>query len=396
MKADLICPKTVRGFYKAISYLIILWCLMVAGNVHATDKEDTICVYFKVNSFAIDALFDENKAQLIRLDSLLNNVGIDSIRIISSVSPDGKLSFNEQLAKKRRDILLDYIKARLTIASKAEVTSSLHHITWDNVLRRVKQDSLFPQRLAVIKILEDSNTDTFQKQQRLKRLSKGLPYRDMADRWLPLERFTQCVISLRKNELPVIDTVEQEKDVCLPLQTISPAILTKEKISRWRITTNLIYWAALAHNGGMEYVLSDQQTLSLNGGCAWWSKLSNQRVYRWLAGELAFHHYFQRNYCHSGFFVGTYVQTGEFELMFGSKNRKGEFTAAGISSGYRWILGNRLSLHAELGVGYMYIDYRYAIDITGTLVSQGHNYTHYVGPTRLSLSLVYNFKNKNR
>lgn len=402
MKADLTCPKTVRGFYKVTPYLIILWCLLAVGQVRAADK-DTVTVYFKVNSYVIDASFDENRAQLIRLDSLLNDVEIDSIRIVSSVSPDGKLSFNEQLARQRRDILLDYIKSRLAAGSKTEITSSLHHITWDNVLQRVKQDSLFPRRLAVIKILEDSTTNTFQKQQHLKRVGEGAPYREMADRWLPQERFARCLIHLQKENPHAVVTAEQAENVCPPLPSVlldtatsETPVFEKEKPNRWRVTINLVYWAALAHNGGVEYALSDRQTLSLNGACAWWSKLSNQRVYRWMVGELAYHRCFRRDFNHNGFFAGVYVQTGEFELMFGSKNRKGEFTAAGICGGYRWNLGDRLSLHAELGVGYMYIDYRYAFDINGVLIRQGHNYAHYGGPTRLSLSLVYNFKSKKR
>lgn len=402
MKADLTCPKTVRVFCKVTPYLIMLWCLMVTRNVRAADK-DTVTVYFKVNSYAIDASFDANRAQLIRLDSLLVNAAIDSIRIISSVSPDGKLHFNEQLAKQRRNILMDYIKSKLSAGSQTKITSSLYHITWNNVLWCVQQDSLFPRRFAVIKILEDSTTNTFQKHQHLKRLDKGIPYQEIAGRWLPQERFARCLIHMQKENTPEVITAEQEGNVCPPLPLVlldtatsdTPAFM-EEKINRWRITTNLVYWAALAHNGGVEYTLNDRQTLSLNGSCAWWSKLSNQRVYRWMVGELAYHHYFRRNFNHSGFFAGAYLQTGEFELMFGSKNRKGEFTAAGICGGYRWNLGDRLSLHAEIGVGYMYIDYRYAFNINGVLIRQGHNYTHYEGPTRLSLSLVYNIKSKKR
>lgn len=164
--------------------------------------------------------------------------------------------------------------------------------------------------------------------------------------------------------------------------------------SRWHLSTNLLHWAALSWNGGIEYSLTNRQTLSLSGSCAWWSKLSDERVYRWIVGELAWHRYFSHNFRHAGFFTGLYAQTGEFELMFGSKNRKGEFVAGGLSAGYRWRFGERLSLMAELGIGYMYIDYSYAVPVDGRFIRQGRNYVHYVGPTRLGLSLVYDLKCK--
>lgn len=146
----------------------------------------------------------------------------------------------------------------------------------------------------------------------------------------------------------------------------------------------------------MEYDLNDRQSLTLSGACAWWSKLSRQKVYRWMAGELAFHHYFTPGRRHAGFFIGAYVQTGEFELMFERKNRKGEFTGGGVCGGYRWIFRERLSLSAEAGIGYLYTDYQYALDLYGMLVRQGHNYSHYAGPTRLALTLAIDLKRRKR
>lgn len=166
--------------------------------------------------------------------------------------------------------------------------------------------------------------------------------------------------------------------------------------SRWRLTTNLLYWVLLAWNGGIEYTLNNHSTLSLTGACAWWSHLSHERVYRWMDAELAYHYYFHADKRHSGFFIGGYAQTGLFEMMFGKKNRKGETLAGGISGGYRWLLNDRLSLHAELGLGYAYTDYRYAIYTDQTLIHQGRKYHHYIGPTRAAISIVYDLNWRKR
>ena len=196
-----------------------------------------------------------------------------------------------------------------------------------------------------------------------------------------------------------------EADTCMDVRTGAGGGIEKPqaspheaqgKLARWRVATNLLDWAALAHNAGVEYDINGCQSLSLSGECAWWSKLSRQRVYRWMAAELAYHYYFHRHARHKGFFMGAYVQTGYFELMFSKKNRQGEFSGGGISAGYRWLFRERLSLSAEVGIGYLYTDYDYALDMGGLLVRQGRNNHHYVGPSRLSLTLAFDLKKKKR
>ena len=107
--------------------------------------------------------------------------------------------------------------------------------------------------------------------------------------------------------------------------------------------------------------------------------------------ETVYRRYLHKAIPHQGWFVGGHAQTGLFEMMFSAKNRKGEFVGGGLSSGYSWNLSNKLSLTTELGLGYMFVKYRYARDINGTLIRQGNNTYHYFGPTRLAVSLTYNF-----
>lgn len=265
----------------------------------------------------------------------------------------------------------------------------------------MRADGALPFRNEVVRILERPGTD-FDKQMRLKALRGGRSYDYICSRWLDSLRYAQCYVYMQ----PVVaepvctDTLAAAvtEPACVPADTLAPPVVAERPcpLSRWHISTNLLHWAALAWNGGLEYSLTDRSTIQLSGSCAWWSHLSHKRVYRWMTGELAYHYYLHKGFRHSGFFVGAYTQTGLFELMFGEKNRKGEFVSGGVTGGYRWRLKERMSLIAELGVGYMYIDYRYAVPIDGVLIRQGHNRASYAGPTRLSLSLVYDLKCKGR
>lgn len=166
------------------------------------------------------------------------------------------------------------------------------------------------------------------------------------------------------------------------------------KLAHWGVTTNLAHWAAAAHNIGIEYSFDGNNTIGLSGSSAWFSNKSKHKVYRWMVGEITYHHFFGKHESPQGAFYGIYAQTGEFEFMFSPKNRKGEFISSGICGGYRWQLKKQLFLEAEAGFGYMYIDYRHAKDINGVLIRQGRNYRNYVLPTRLALSLIYRFDKK--
>lgn len=220
------------------------------------------------------------------------------------------------------------------------------------------------------------------------------------DNILPQSRYAQCLFFADSVKCEIqTDTLEvQHSDALFASSFIDKAEPVQAEVSmplkptHWGITTNLLHWVTLAHNVGVEYAPNNRNTLGLSGSCAWFSNKSKHKVYRWMVGELSYHHYFRSYDALRGGFVGLYAQTGEFELMFSPRNRKGEFISAGLCGGYMWKLKEKLYLEVEAGVGYMYVDYRHAKDINGVLIRQGRNYRNYVLPSRISLTLIYRFK----
>lgn len=80
---------------------------------------------------------------------------------------------------------------------------------------------------------------------------------------------------------------------------------------------------------------------------------SESTLCTWMMAESVYRYYFSRGLPHHGAFAGGYLQTDLFEMMFSSKNRKGEFISGGVSGGYRWNVGDKWSLTTEIGIGYM-------------------------------------------
>lgn len=168
------------------------------------------------------------------------------------------------------------------------------------------------------------------------------------------------------------------------------------RISRFHPTTDLLQWAALAPNVGIRYDLDSRNSIALTYGCAWWSRLSHNRVYRWLNGSVDFLHYFNDRTESRGFMAGAYAHGGDYEMMFSAKNREGEFFGAGVTGGYRWRLSDSFTLEAQAGVGVMAMKYKYAWKIEDILIYSGKQGWHPIVFPRARVTLVYDFNKKKR
>lgn len=366
----------------------------------------TDSVFFEINKSYLDTAYCDNGRRLVALVSSLRQYFPDTLYIDAAASPDGVSASNEKLAQRRAAALATYLRRCFPHRSFV-VQPRVYVWNWHDVAEKIVSDTLMAQYPEILRIMNSAGWNEKEKQQNLKRLKPDEVYRKLAQHYLPAMRYAVCrvVQPVADATADTMDTsaVSQLPDAPVTADTAAVedvphfAICEEEPdIARWRLTTNLLYWAILAHNVGVEYDFNRQHTLSLSGACAWWSKLRSEKVYRWMAAELAYHWYLKPYERHRGFFAGAYVQTGLFEFMFSPRNRKGEFVGGGLCAGYRWLFRERLSLTAEAGIGYSYTDYRHARYIDGTLIRQGHNYRHYVGPSRVALTFSIDLKKKER
>ena len=61
----------------------------------------------------------------------------------------------------------------------------------------------------------------------------------------------------------------------------------------------------------------------------------------------------------------------------------------GVSYGYMFPIGRRLSLEAGIGLGYMHSKYEEYLPIDGHYVYQQTNRMNYFGPLKLKIALVW-------
>ena len=165
------------------------------------------------------------------------------------------------------------------------------------------------------------------------------------------------------------------------------------------LKTNLAHWATTTPNLGIEFAFSRKLTMEIGYGYNPFVFKDNKKVQHWIVQpELRYWT------CESfnGHFFGIHGLIGEYniggvDVPIGKlKNLKdyryqGYAYGGGISYGYQWVLSKRWNLEANLGAGYVYLDYdKYPCVKCGTSI--GENTKNYFGVTKAAVSLIYLIK----
>jgi len=164
------------------------------------------------------------------------------------------------------------------------------------------------------------------------------------------------------------------------------------------LNNNLLFDVMGSFSAGVEMTCSGSNTIEVYGSIRPWKRGEDEVHKHWTV---------QAQYrlwpCQvmNGFFWGPYVHGGQFnignkELMFGllkglKPNRyEGWLLGGGVGVGYEYALAKHWNVGAEIGAGYTYINYKkYACEVCGNLKDDGAY--HYIGISRLGLSIIYVF-----
>ena len=85
-----------------------------------------------------------------------------------------------------------------------------------------------------------------------------------------------------------------------------------------------------------------------------------------------------------------------YDLENGVRGYKGDFWMVGLSYGYMFPLGRRLSLETGLGIGFLHTKYEEYLPIDGHYVYQQTSRTNWLGPVKLKFAFVWRLWDANR
>lgn len=155
------------------------------------------------------------------------------------------------------------------------------------------------------------------------------------------------------------------------------------------LKTNLLYDALLSPSIEAEYRLNPRFSLHADFSVAWWSRKSRHKYYQLLQFSPEVRYRFRPDNEWRGHYISAFIGAGYYDLENGDDGYKGEYGMAGVSYGYLFPIGRRLSLELGVGVGFLFTEYEEYLPIDGHYVYQQTSRTHYVGPLKAKVSLVW-------
>lgn len=154
------------------------------------------------------------------------------------------------------------------------------------------------------------------------------------------------------------------------------------------IRTNLLRWATLTPDLGLEWRVSHRMGILVHGSWTSWSWDNRNRRYAlWeISPELRYYIGKEKRG-----YLGAMYHFGEFNYKFGGTGKEGDYQGGGITGGYMLQLNRMLSLDFHAGIGYTRAEYDKYKVTDGVRVRRGTENKNYWGVNRLGVTLVWKF-----
>lgn len=288
-------------------------------------------------------------------------------------APDGINNINRYVGETRA------AKLQTDLCGEAHLTPGNFAIVnggsgWEQVKQLVAASSR-RNKAQIINIID--STDISGRLAALKSHDRGRTYKWLVDYIFPsLRSILAVTVTDRRPQL-----LAEDKPV-----EIDPGI--SDFKSRIVLKTNLLYYAVLAPNIELEYMISPKWSVNIDYTMAWWKKKSNDKTYQVAAVSPEARWWFHSNAPFRGHYVGVFPGYTWFDLENGTGHR-GYGIFAGISYGYMWRLSATLSMEAGIGVGYMSLKYEDYRSQDGHNVFSKSKTASYIGPLKAKLTLVW-------
>ncbi len=156
------------------------------------------------------------------------------------------------------------------------------------------------------------------------------------------------------------------------------------------VRANLLRWATLTPDVGIEVRADRSWGLLVNGSWTSWSRNNADRRYALWEVAPEFRWYLGRS---KRGYVGVMYKFGSFNYKLSDTGKQGDLTGGGLTGGYLLRLNRSLSLDLSLGVGCLHADYEKYEVIDGGRVRQGKESKNWWGPVGAGVTLVWKMKN---
>lgn len=395
---------------KMMKRCVYLAAFLFCQNMSAQQiaPNDSVRIYFRQSIDTLDLNYRSNKEKLDLFSKRLlelkeHKVRFRNVQILSSASPEGPSRLNESLAKNRAEVLSNYIRNNVEL-SNVEFEVVPVELDWELFSRLVSGSDLKEKEQVLYIIMEEPIA---KRKRLLRELCGGNVWNEMLRTLYPDMRTCVLYINYSDSAGKVDEPVLVKPD--MPLSAYRIGILPQEPVSATRkknfvmgVKTNLLYDALAVPNLGVEFYLGKGWSLGGNWMYAWWKSDKVHRYWRVYGGELDIRKYFGKVASErplSGHHIGLYGQLLTYDFELGGRGYIGgkpggtlwekSNYGGGLEYGYSLPIARRLNLDFSLGVGYLGGTYYEYLPKGKYYVWQATKQRHWLGPTKLEVSLVW-------
>ena len=164
------------------------------------------------------------------------------------------------------------------------------------------------------------------------------------------------------------------------VQSLSPTI------SQLSLRANLLRWATLTPDLGLEWRICPSWGIAVNGSWTSWSWSDKDRRYAlWeVAPEVRYYMGEKK-----AWYLGAMFKAGQFNYKISETGKQGDLMGGGITTGYQLRLNKALALDFNLGLGYLNADFEKYEVIDGVRVRCGNETKNWCGPINAGVTLVW-------
>ena len=164
------------------------------------------------------------------------------------------------------------------------------------------------------------------------------------------------------------------------VQSLSPTI------SQLSLRANLLRWATLTPDLGLEWRFCPSWGIAVNGSWTSWSWNDKDRRYALWEVVPEVRYYMGEK---KAWYLGAMFKTGQFNYKFSEAGKQGDLMGGGITAGYQLRLNKALALDFNLGLGYLNADFEKYEVIDGVRVRRGNETKDWCGPINAGVTLVW-------
>lgn len=187
------------------------------------------------------------------------------------------------------------------------------------------------------------------------------------------------------------NTIQQEKESVSSVPSVSeksPASPSRKRCIPLSLRANLLRWATLTPDLGIEWYATPHISILLNASWTSWRWKDKDRRYALWNISPEVRHYL--GIARHGY-LGLMYHTGEFNYKLTSTGRQGSYHGGGITGGYLWMFRPSWGIDFHLSAGYTRAEYdTYTLAPTGIRVYKEHNASrNYWGINSAAITLIW-------